>query len=193
MSVAVAAPPIERYRLTGAIVRQMVEKSILAEDDRVELIKGELFTMSPIGSEHSGIVNQLAALFFKQLGQQAVVSVQSPIPLSENSEPQPDVALLTPRADYYKRSLPEPGDILLVIEVAESSIVYDRTVKLPLYAGASIPEVWIVNLSDRWIEVYRDPSAAGYTTMLKVLAGKSIAPQAFADVTVGVDELLHHP
>ncbi len=190
MSVAVAAPPIERYRLTSAMYREIVEKGILSEDDRVELIEGELVAMPPIGSEHMGVVNQIAERLISQLGSHSIVSIQGPIHLSDFSTPQPDLALLAPRRDYYKRSLPQPGDIMLVIEVADSSLAYDREVKTPLYARANIPEAWIVNLIDRWIEVYRDPSPVGYTTLLKVLPGKSIAPQTFPDVTIIVDELL---
>ena len=190
MSVALAAPPIERYRLSSGVFHEMIEKGIFSEDERVELIEGELAIMSPIGSEHMGIVNQLAEVLIRQLKRRALVGVQGPIHLDEHSEPQPDLILLTPRLDFYKRSLPRPADVLLVIEVADSSLAYDRTVKMPLYANASVSEAWIVNLIDRWIEVYRDPSPAGYTTLLKILPGKSIAPRAFADVVVSVDELL---
>ncbi|MCB9122798.1 MAG: Uma2 family endonuclease [Caldilineaceae bacterium] len=190
MSVAAAAPPIERYRLTSAIFHEMVDKGILNEDDRLELIEGELVTMSPIGPEHMGVVNQVAQILIRQLEQRAIVSIQGPIALDEFSEPQPDLALLVQRDDFYKHSLPRPADVALVIEVADSSLAYDRTIKMPLYARAGIPEAWIVNLIDRWIEVYRDPSTAGYTTLLKILSGKSIAPQAFDDVVVVVDDLL---
>lgn len=193
MSVAVATPPFERYRLTSAVFHAMVEKGIFCEDERVELIEGELVTMSPIGSEHMGVVNQLAELLIRQMKRRALVGVQGPIHLDDHSEPQPDLVLLKPRPDFYKRSLPLPADILLVIEVADSSLVYDRSVKMSLYANAGIPEAWIINLIDRWIEVYRDPSSAGYTTMLKILPGKTVAPQAFADVVVSVDELLAQP
>ncbi|MFN3982722.1 MAG: Uma2 family endonuclease [Caldilinea sp.] len=190
MSVALAAPPIERYRLSSGVFHEMIEKGILGEDERVELIEGELITMSPIGSEHMGVVNQLTETLIRQLERRALVGVQGPIHLDDHSEPQPDLILLAPQDDFYKRSLPRPADILLVIEVADSSLAYDRTVKMPLYANAGIPEVWIVNLTDRWIEVYRDPSPAGYTTLLKILPGKSVAPHAFADVVVSVNELL---
>ena len=190
MSVAAAAPPIERYRLTSAIFHEMVDKGILNEDDRLELIEGELVTMSPIGPEHMGVVNQIAQILIRQLEQRAIVSIQGPIALDEFSEPQPDLALLVQRDDFYKHSLPRPADVALVIEVADSSLAYDRTIKMPLYARAGVPEAWIVNLIDRWIEVYRGPSTAGYTTLLKILSGKSIAPQAFEDVVVVVDDLL---
>ncbi len=190
MSVAVAAPPIERYRLTSAIFHQMVETGILSEDDRLELIEGELVTKPPIGPEHMGIVNQIAQILIRQLERRAIISIQGPIALDQFSEPQPDLAILAQRDDYYKHSLPRPADVALAIEVADSSLAYDRAIKMPLYAGAGIPEAWIVNLIDRWIEIYRDPSPAGYTTMLKILAGKSINPQAFDDVVVIVDDLL---
>jgi Uma2 family endonuclease len=190
MSVALAAPPIKRYRWSSTVFHAMVEKGILCEDEPIQLIEGELVTMSPVGAEHSGLVKKLAELLFDRLKKRALISVQDPVHLDEFSEPEPDLALLTSRADYYMRDLPRPADILLVIEVADSSLAYDRGVKMSLYANAGIPEAWIINLIDRWIEVYRDPSPAGYTTMLKILPGKTIAPQAFADVVVGVDELL---
>ena len=190
MSVAVTAPPVERYRWTIDLYHQMIETGILGEDERIELIKGELTTMSPIGSEHSGVVDQLAEILIEQLMRRAVVKVQGPLQLEDHSEPQPDLILLAPRRDFYKRSLPRPADVLLIIEVADSSLAYDRAVKMALYAGAGMPEAWIINLIDRWIEVYRDPSPAGYTTLLKILTGKSVTPQAFADVVVVVDELL---
>lgn len=193
MQVAVAAPPVarfERFRLSRDRYHQMIESGIFGEDERIELIEGGLVTMSPIGAEHSGIVDQLSEILVNQLARRAVVKVQGPIQLDDHSEPEPDVVLSKPRRDYYKRSLPQPADVLLVIEVADSSLAYDRTVKMPLYAQAGIAEAWIVNLIDRWIEVYRDPSSAGYTTMLKILPGRTIAPQAFADVIVVVDDLL---
>lgn len=193
MQVAVAAPPVarfERFRLSRDRYHQMIESGIFGEDERIELIEGGLVTMSPIGAEHSGIVDQLSEILVDQLARRAVVKVQGPIQLDDHSEPEPDVVLSKPRRDYYKRSLPQPADVLLVIEVADSSLAYDRTVKMPLYAQAGIAEAWIVNLIDRWIEVYRDPSPAGYTTMLKILPGRAIAPQAFADVIIVVDDLL---
>jgi Uma2 family endonuclease len=190
MTVAVAAPPVERYRWTVDLYHQMIETGILGEDERIELIKGELATMSPIGAEHSGTLKKLTEMLFEQLRRRAVISVQDPLQVDDYSEPEPDLALLAPRRDFYKRALPRPADVLLVIEVADRSLAYDRTIKMALYAGAGIAEAWIVNLIDRWIEVYRDPSSAGYTTLLKILPGKSVAPLSFADVVVAVDELL---
>ncbi len=190
MSVVVNAPPIERYRLTSNRYHQMVKMGVFAEDERIELIEGEISPMSPIGSEHMGIVNQLAAMLIAQLRRRAIVGIQGPIRLDDSSEPQPDLVVLTPRQDFYKRALPEPADVLLVIEVADSSLAYDRSVKTPLDARAGIAETWIINLIDRWIEVYRDPAPVGYTTQYKILTGKTIAPQTFTDVTIQVSELL---
>ena len=190
MSVVVNAPPIERYRLTSNRYHQMVKMGVFAEDERIELIEGEISPMSPIGSEHMGVVNQLAAILIAQLRRRAIVGIQGPIRLDDSSEPQPDLVVLTPRQDFYKRALPEPADVLLVIEVADSSLAYDRSIKTPLYARAGIAETWIINLIDRWIEVYRDPAPVGYTTQYKILTGKTIAPQTFTDVPIQVSELL---
>ncbi len=190
MSVVVNPPPIERYRLTSGHYHQMVEMGVFAEDERIELIEGEISPMSPIGSEHMGIVNQLAAMLIAQLRRRAIVGIQGPIRLDDSSEPQPDLEVLAPRQDFYKRALPQPADVLLAIEVADSSLVYDRSIKMPLYARVGIAEMWIINLIDRWIEVYRDPTPVGYTTQHKILAGKTLTPQAFTDVTIQVSELL---
>ena len=187
--MAVATPHIEIYRLSAADFHRMVEIGVLDEETRVELIEGELVVMSPIGSRHSGVVNQLATIFFERLQRRAIVSVQNAVHLSDQSEPQPDLALLAPRADYYKRSQPTPEEILLVVEVADSSLEYDREVKLPLYSRAGIPEVWIVNLVDNWVEVYREPAAVGYTSLQKVLPGRTAAPLAFGDLVVAVEEI----
>ena len=149
MQVAVAAPPVarfERFRLSRDRYHQMIESGIFGEDEHIELIEGGLVTMSPIGAEHSGIVDQLSEILVDQLARRAVVKVQGPIQLDDHSEPEPDVVLSKPRRDYYKRSLPQPADVLLVIEVADSSLAYDRTVKMPLYAQAGIAEAWIINL-----------------------------------------------
>ena len=149
MQVAIAAPPVERFRLSRDRYHTMIEKGIFGEDDHIELIEGEIVTMSPIGSEHSGIVDQLNEILVNQLAKRAVVKVQGPIQLDEHSEPEPDIVLSKPRRDYYKRSLPTPADVLLVIEVADSSLAYDRTVKMPLYAQAGIAEAWIINTLDQ--------------------------------------------
>src|ERR671938_544657 len=125
---------------------RMGEAGILTEDDRVELIEGEIIEMSPIGSRHAACVNRLNTLLGRHLRQTAIVSVQNPIRLDAYSEPEPDVALLRPRADYYESGHPTPADALLIVEVADTSADYDRIIKLPLYAKAGIPEAWLVDL-----------------------------------------------
>src|SRR5579862_9904434 len=140
-------PWVARRPLTVAEYHRMGEVGILTEDDRVELIEGELIAMSPIGSEHSGTVNALTHTLVLAVEDRAVVAVQNPVQLDDLSEPRPDFALLKPRDDYYRRSTPRPDDVLLLIEVADSSLAYDRNVKRSLYAWHGIPEFWIVNIA----------------------------------------------
>ncbi|MBT9166006.1 MAG: hypothetical protein DDT25_00670 [Chloroflexi bacterium] len=143
----------------------MVRAGILGEDDRVELIEGEVEEMTPIGSKHVASVNQLNRLFSVNVGRRAIISVQNPIRLGERSEPQPDLASLRPCPDFYSPAHPGPEDILLVIEVAEASADYDRGIKVPLYARGGILEVWLVNLEGEATEVYQSPSPEGYHEM----------------------------
>ena len=116
--------------------------------------------------------------------------IEGEIILSERSEPQPDLALLRPRADYYAGSHPSPEAILLVVEASETSASYDRDVKMPLYARAGIPEAWLVSLVDKWVEVYREPSPVGYLSMRRILPGASVAPQVFSDDALAVSEMV---
>ena len=146
---------VARRTFTAEEYHRMVTAGILAEDDRVELIEGEIVRMSPIGSPHAACVDRLNALFTRRLARRATVRVQSPIALDGRSEPQPDVTVLRPREDYYAPQHPGPADILLVIEVVDTSGEYDRGTKLPLYARAGIREVWIVDVVHYTIEVYR--------------------------------------
>lgn len=183
------AVPVLRRRFTVDEYHRMAEAGILAEDDRVELIEGEIVEMSPIGSRHAACVKRMTSLFYRQVGQKAIVSVQDPIRLTERSEPQPDLALLRLRPDFYAKAHPGPEDILLVVEVAETSPDYDRTVKLPLYAQARIPEVWLVDLAGEGVEVYRTPTPQGYREVQHARRGQRLIPQAFPDVDLTVDEV----
>ncbi len=152
-----------RHKLDVDDYHRMAEAGILGEDDRVELIDGALIDMGPIGQRHAAVVNRLSRALVMAFGERAIVSVQNPVRLNRFSEPQPDFAVFKPRADFYATGeRPGPADTLLVIEVADSSIRYDRVVKLPLYARAGIPEVWIVDLRRRVVEVHRAPTADGY-------------------------------
>jgi Uma2 family endonuclease len=146
--------------------------------------------MPPIGDDHVGGTISLTYFFSERLAGRAFVSVQNPFRLSDFSEPQPDIVLLRPRSDFYRTGKPRPEDILLLVEVAHSSLEYDRQTKIPLYAAAGIIEVWIVNLVDQQIEVYRDPQADGYATRRVHTRGEPVAPTALPDVTIRVEEIL---
>lgn len=168
---------------------RMVEAGILGEDDRVELIEGEVVQMTPIGSRHAACVAKLTALF-SRVQDRAIVWVQNPIRLGRHSEPQPDVALLKPRADFYAQAHPGPGDVLLVVEVAETSAAYDRELKVPLYARNGVAEVWLVDLAEERVEVYRQPAPRGYQDVRRLRRGERVAPQAFPDVGLTVDDIV---
>jgi len=168
----------------------MVRAGILGEDDRVELIEGEVEEMTPIGSKHAAAVGRLTRLFAEQTGRRAILWVQNPIRLGERSEPQPDVTLLRPREDFYASGHPEPRDILLVVEIAETSVEYDREIKVLLYARYGILEVWLVNLEDEAIEVYQTPSPEGYHEMQTLRRGDRLSPSSFPELKLPVEEIL---
>ena len=168
----------------------MAQAGILTEDDRVELLDGEIVQMTPIVSNHADCVNRLNQLLSERLGTRAIVSVQNPVRLSERSEPQPDLALLALRPDFYAASHPGPVDVLLVIEVAEISVELDRRVKMPLYARAGIREVWLVDLALLQIEVFRNPSPNSYQDMRRVTADQRLFPLAFPDLEFAAAQIL---
>ena len=181
---------LQRHLFTVAEYHRMAEAGILSEDDRVELIEGELVEMTPIGIRHAACVRRLNRLLSGRVGERAIVDVQNPVRLGEHTEPQPDVVLLRPRPDLFADFLPGPADILLVIEVAEASADADRGVKVPLYARAGIPEVWLVDLAGERIEVYRRPTPQGYQEVQHLRRGARLASQAITDLELGVDEIL---
>lgn len=168
---------------------EMANSGILTEDDRVELLDGEIVEMSPIGSRHAGCVKRLTKMIDSQIGDAAILSVQDPIRLSPRSEPQPDLALLKPRADFYTTTHPAPKDVLLVIEVAETSAEPDHKIKLPLYAKAGIPEVWIFELRTKRVEAYRKPSGRKYLVVETYNEERIISPQALPDLQVDSSEI----
>jgi len=168
----------------------MAESGVLTEDSRVELIEGEVLEMAPIGESHFGHVNRFNRVFSGAFADRAVVHVQNPIRLGLRSEPQPDVVLLWPRDDDYMGKFPTPDDVLLVVEIAESSLAYDRETKAPLYARAGIVEYWIVNLIDSENVIHRDPRRGRYRSVQTLQRGDSIAPLGFPSVSLAVAELL---
>jgi Uma2 family endonuclease len=179
-----------KRRFTVEEYYRMAEAGILSPDERVELIDGEIVAMAAIGSRHAACVNRLNRLLTQRVGDRAVVSVQNPIRLSQYSEPQPDLALLRPRADFYALAHAEPGDVLLVIEVADTSVGFDRAVKIPLYAQAGIAEAWLVDLTNAWLTVYRRPTSQGYADAQQLQRGQSLAIEAFPDIALLVDDIL---
>jgi hypothetical protein len=168
----------------------MAEAGIFAPECRVELVDGEIFEMSPIGPWHAGVVNRLNHRFAAGLGGRAVVHVQNPVGLDARSEPQPDLMLLRPREDFYGRAHPTPEDALLLVEVADTSLRHDRERKLPVYARAGVPEVWIVNREADAVEVFREPSPGGYHERHQRRRGEDLAPGAFPDLRLSVSDIL---
>lgn len=169
---------------------RMAEAGILPEDDRVELVDGEIVRMSPIGRRHAVCVNRAATFFIRSFGVGAVVQSQGPLRLSNWTEPQPDVLVFKPRDDFYARKQPAAADVLLLLEVAESSLSYDLQAKLPRYAAAGIPEVWIADLRNDVLKVHRAPAGSSYTTVLEFRPGETVAPEAFPQASFSVNELL---
>jgi Uma2 family endonuclease len=168
----------------------MGKAGILSEDDRVELIEGEIIQMPPIGSPHASGVKRVTRLFHVGLGDTVVVSVQDPLRLSNQSEPVPDVILLRPRSDFYAASHPTAADVLLLVEVSDTTLTYDLRRKVPLYAREGVPEVWVVDLNGQRVLVYRDPSPTGYRVSLILHRGDRLAPLAFPDLDLAVDDIL---
>ncbi len=168
----------------------MAEAGILTEDDRVELIDGVIIEMPPLGSRHIGGVNGFTRELSATVGKQAVVQVQSSVRLDDGTEPLPDLALLRERADLYSSSVAGPEDVLLLIEVSDSSVDYDRNEKLPRYARAGIPEVWLAILPERVIEAHTEPAGGRYTQMRTFRPGDAISPGCFPDIAVLVSEML---
>ncbi len=180
----------ERYRFDVRSFHAMIEAGILGEDERVELIEGEVIEMSPINPQHVAVVAALTEFLLVPLVGKAFVTAQSPFTLSEQSEPQPDLILARYRADRYRHAHPTSPDILLVIEVSQTSLRYDRARKVRLYGAAGLPEYWIVNLVDNTLEVYRQPAADGYSLLQKFRPGDAVSPLAFPDVSLDVAAIL---
>jgi Uma2 family endonuclease len=168
----------------------MAEAGILKEDDRVELIEGEIVEMSPIGSRHAACVNRFNMLLSSQAGQIFIVSIQNPIVAGDYSEPEPDVAVLRMREDYYSQKLPTASDVLLLVEVADTSVEIDRGVKVPLYARAGIPVTVLADLSKELIEVHSDPADGQYQSVRIFRRGDSFQLSVLPQLSLNVDAIL---
>jgi Uma2 family endonuclease len=178
-------------RFTVEEFQRMAEAGILGENDRVELLDGRIVEMTPIGERHAACVRRLNNLLAERAGGRAIVDVQDPVYLDPWSLPQPDVTLLRPRADFYTAH-PRPEDILLVIEVADTSLRYDRDVKLPRYAAGGIPEAWLIDLDGERIEVYSEPGPEGYARAQIVARDAELEVAGLPGVTLRADEILGH-
>lgn len=184
------AASVVRHCFTVQEYHRMAKAGLFTEDDRVELIEGDILEMSPIGSRHAACVKRLIRLLDRRVGERAIVAAQDPIQLGHSSEPQPDVALLKPRSDFYAAHHPGPADALLLVEVSDSRMAYDREVKLPLYARYGIPEVWLVDLEAQVVEVYRMPGPEGYREVRQYRRDMSCAPHFFPDLELAVEAIL---
>ena len=169
---------------------RMAEANILTEEDRVELIAGQVVARRPIGSRHAACVKRLNLLLGKMIGDSMLIGVQDPIALDAYSEPEPDLVLLRPRADFYAASHPSATDVLLAVEVADTSAGYDRAVKVPLYAQAGIPEVWLIDLSANRIEVYAHPQGEAYQQRTQVAADATLTSPTIAHLALAAADVL---
>lgn len=177
-----------RHRWTVAEYHRMAEVGLLNEDSRVELIDGEIIEMAPIGSQHSGKVNRFIHLFSKAFSDKAIIAAQNPVVLGGYGEPQPDIAILRWREDYYEQAHPHAEDVLLIVEVSDSTLHYDRDIKTPLYASHGIPEVWLLDIQSRQLEIYREPINGEYRQRDYRRTGQ-IAPILCPDAVIDLAEL----
>lgn len=181
---------IERRRFTVDEYQRMAETGLFAEDDRLELIDGEILTVSPPESPHAAAVSRATHAFVAACGDQAIVRIQDPIRLNPFSQPQPDVVLARPRTDFYRSAHPQPVDVLLVVEIADTSLRYDGAVKTPLYARNGIVEYWLVNLRARTVTCHASPGDDGYARVTTHVPGETLSPHALPECRVRVDDLL---
>jgi Uma2 family endonuclease len=185
--------PLALRRFTVEEYDRMAEAGVFHEDDRVELVHGQVVQMTPIGPGHAGCVGALDRLLTQRVGDAALVWVQNPLLLGRHDEPQPDLLLLQTRPDGYRKAHPTPTDVLLVIEVADTSLRYERETKLRLYAAAGIPEAWLVALPLDRIEVCTEPGPDGYRRVRELGRGERLRPVMLPSVEIGADEVLGPP
>ena len=179
----------QRHAVSAEEYLRMGEARVFAPDVRLELIEGEIVEMAPIGSPHAGMVNILTRLFSRAAGDLAVVAVQNPLIVGDRSVPQPDLTLLKPRADSYSTSHPTTADVLLVVEVADTTLQYDLGTKIPLYARCGIAEAWVVDVQERAVRAFRDPSPTGYRTSFTVSGEGSVTALVLPAIVVGLPVL----
>ena len=177
---------LTRHHFTVAEYERMGQVGIFSEDERVELVCGEIIQMSPIGECHAACVDTLAEALRDRLGRSVIIRVQSPVRLDEHSQPQPDITVLKRRDDFYRHAHPGPEDILLVIEVSDKTLKYDQKIKVPLYARAGIPETWLVNLPEERIKAYANPAEGAYQTISSYTRGEEVQSRSLAALRLSV-------
>ncbi len=187
--IAVATKPA-RKKFTVEEYYKLGEIGIIGPDERTELIDGDIMLMAPMGSRHAACIPRLLKIFFKALGDHALITSQTPVRLNGQFEPEPDLSILKPREDCYRYQLPQPQDIYLLIQVSVTTVEYDRNEKSVLYSQAGIIELWIVDIPAELVEVYRNPSPNGYESVQQFRHGETISPLAFPDIVISVDEIL---
>jgi Uma2 family endonuclease len=181
---------VSKRRFTADDYERMAETGILSDDDRVELIDGEVVVMTPIGALHAANVDRANHVFRMKVGATAIIRVQSPVRLNLYTEPQPDLVLLRPRDDFYAKAHPGPSDILLIVEVADSSLDYDRDVKTFIYAQSAIVEYWLVDLNSRGLVRHTSPDNGSYKRVDQFTAGQAVAPQLLPGCHVQIADLI---
>jgi Uma2 family endonuclease len=186
MNVALGA---ERTRISADRYQKMVATGVLTKYDRVELIDGDMINMAPIGSPHSAVTARLTRLFVLALGDSAIVSPGGSVKLGDYSVPQPDLMLLKPRADFYAGQIPTPPDVLLLVEVSESSLAFDQSTKRALYARHGVVEYWVVDIPGKRVHVYREPAVDGYAEAVERGPSDIVSPRALPAVQVAVGTL----
>jgi Uma2 family endonuclease len=186
-------PVIVRRKITVKEYDQMYEAGIFQPDERLELINGEIVKMPPMNAPHMSYVIRLSRFFTEKLSRRAIVATQLPIVIDNDSEPEPDISILHWRKDDYFSGKPTAREVYLLIEVASASLVYDREVKLPLYARARIPEVWILKVQDQQLEVYRHPKDGSYAEQRLLQPSDKIAPLAFPDIELTLSDIFITP
>ncbi|MGB7207443.1 MAG: Uma2 family endonuclease [Pyrinomonadaceae bacterium] len=189
-ALAVREPTYSRFPISVEMYHLMAERGVFAPEDRVELIEGELFEMSPIGSLHARCVNFLNRFLVTSAGSEYIVQVQNPIILNDLSEPQPDFSIVRHRQDFYKDGLPEAPDVAVVFEIAETSVTFDKNVKFRRYAAAGIPEAWLIDLTGERVEVHSQPKENGYGIIKIYQRGENAVSEMIPSIDLSVDDIL---
>ena len=182
--------PNVKQKLTVEEFHKLGEMGYFYPDARVELIEGELIHMTPTGDRHASTVRFFNYFFSRKLPDKVIVDVQNPLQFNTDVELYPDIFLLKFRSDLYRKKKPAVEDVVLLIEVSDTSISHDRNTKIPLYAKAGVPEVWIINLNNDQVELYREPQMEGYQSRTVCRRGEAVSPLAFPEIVLAVDEIM---